>query len=425
MKKIMFALGMFCFGAALGQEIPNLAPPTPEAASLERYDEVPVGHYRGVPNINVPIAQLKTKGIQIPISLSYHAGGIRVSEVAPRVGLGWNISTGGMISRQVRGIPDDYADGYINTNNKVDDYFAQSQTNRIQLFEAATISGTQDYESDVYSFNFMGTSGKFYFAQNGASNDIIIHQKGDLRIQPLQDGNGIIEGWEITTANGMQYSFGIMSNTTDLAVERKTQQSYAVGQALPPFNNASMFNFISSWHLTQIKDTNGNVVDYTYTINSADSQKVTYWDVVSHSREFVNGLSNGCPVIDSESLILTQNTYTPVFLSKIEGDNGRIEFDYGLARQDLINDFALTSVKTFNSANTLISEYEFSYDYFMSADPGVNYGQPMITAQRDRRLYLTAVEEVMANQVNKIHTFDYYTDHILGFLGLLQRSGQR
>ena len=38
------------------------APQTPEAASLGKYGEVPVGHYTGVPKIEVPIYEINTSG---------------------------------------------------------------------------------------------------------------------------------------------------------------------------------------------------------------------------------------------------------------------------------------------------------------------------------------------------------------------------
>ena len=77
------------------ENLKNIVPPSPNSASLGKYGELPIGLYTGIPNINIPIYELKTQGITVPISLSYHAGGLRVTEIAPQVGLGWSLNAGG------------------------------------------------------------------------------------------------------------------------------------------------------------------------------------------------------------------------------------------------------------------------------------------------------------------------------------------
>lgn len=47
--------------------------------------------------------------VNLPISLSYHGSGFKVSEVSSSVGLGWTLNAGGIITRSVRVRPDDYS----------------------------------------------------------------------------------------------------------------------------------------------------------------------------------------------------------------------------------------------------------------------------------------------------------------------------
>ncbi len=68
--------------------VSSLIPPTPEAASLGKYGTNPVGMYTGIPSISIPLYQIKQKDLLLDLSLSYHAGGIRVEETAPWTGLG-------------------------------------------------------------------------------------------------------------------------------------------------------------------------------------------------------------------------------------------------------------------------------------------------------------------------------------------------
>jgi hypothetical protein len=49
---------------------PNIIPPSPEAAALGKYGDVPVSKYTGVPDISIPLYTLQSKNIQVPITLS-------------------------------------------------------------------------------------------------------------------------------------------------------------------------------------------------------------------------------------------------------------------------------------------------------------------------------------------------------------------
>src|SRR5690242_6004533 len=78
-------------------ELKTFVPPSPDAASLGKYGDIPVGYHTGIPNISIPLYELKEGDVSLPISLSYHASGIRVAEVASWVGLGWTLNAGGVI----------------------------------------------------------------------------------------------------------------------------------------------------------------------------------------------------------------------------------------------------------------------------------------------------------------------------------------
>ena len=62
--------------------------PSPEAYSLMEYSEIPVSLYTGVPDISIPIYTIRVGNYSLPISLRYHASGIKVGQEASRIGLG-------------------------------------------------------------------------------------------------------------------------------------------------------------------------------------------------------------------------------------------------------------------------------------------------------------------------------------------------
>lgn len=120
--KIILILGVNFL--TFSQKPPNLAPQNPELAAFGKFMDTPVSLSSGVPNVSVPLVELKGKDLNIPVSLSYHAGGIRVSEIASRIGLGWRLNTGGSISRSVRGYPDDSSEGFLNPSVSVAQFLA-------------------------------------------------------------------------------------------------------------------------------------------------------------------------------------------------------------------------------------------------------------------------------------------------------------
>ena len=61
--------------------------PNPTASSFGKYGDIPVSHFTGVPNISIPIYTLQEGKLTLPISLSYHASGVKMAELASWVGL--------------------------------------------------------------------------------------------------------------------------------------------------------------------------------------------------------------------------------------------------------------------------------------------------------------------------------------------------
>ncbi|TKG83462.1 hypothetical protein EYV94_28985, partial [Puteibacter caeruleilacunae] len=98
LKVLLISIVLFA-NFALAQDVPTVIPPLPEAASMIKYGDIPISHYTGTANINIPLFTIEEGGYTLPISLSYHSRGIKVEEIASRVGLGWTLNYGGAITR--------------------------------------------------------------------------------------------------------------------------------------------------------------------------------------------------------------------------------------------------------------------------------------------------------------------------------------
>lgn len=86
----------------------NIIPPSPEASSLAEYADIPVSLYTGTPDITIPLYELQERDLRLPIAVRYHASGHKVEDEASRVGLGWSLHASGVITRSLRGLPDEY-----------------------------------------------------------------------------------------------------------------------------------------------------------------------------------------------------------------------------------------------------------------------------------------------------------------------------
>ena len=139
------------------KQLQEVVPASPNMAALGKYGDIPVDMHTGVPNIKVPLGAVVGKDISVDVALSYHAGGVKVEEISSWVGLGWSLFAGGVVTRQVRGLPDEGVNGYFwNTTTNSDE--ATFTPERIQ----DALMGRADFEPDMFYFNFGNESGKFF-----------------------------------------------------------------------------------------------------------------------------------------------------------------------------------------------------------------------------------------------------------------------
>ena len=248
--------GQQSLGGDDNPSFPKVIPPSPNAASLGKYGEVPVSLYTGIPNISVPIYEAKSGSLTVPISLSYNAGGIRVEEIASWVGLGWSLNAGGVVTRTVRGA----ADGLYNPYKTTIDYLFNSSTTpteRESMF-GAVLSGLADTEPDIFHFNFAGGSGKFFIGEDGVTCHIVPRQMLDIKF--AKEGRDIVR-WIIKDQNGIQYTFGTNADRTKSAIEYNETNSVS----LPSTNVSTAEKLASSWFLIEIKSPANDIITFDYT----------------------------------------------------------------------------------------------------------------------------------------------------------------
>jgi len=227
----------------------QIIPPSPTSVQFQRYGDYPVSYFNGLPDITIPIFTIKDGDITVPITLSYHASGTRVSDVSGFVGLGWTLEAGGMISRVINGVPDGIPDGHPMATFSVPATLANgvNMSSSWQDFKYME-EGIYDHEYDIYSYNFLGKSGK-YIIQNGVP--FIFQQKDNLKFSAASLTSLFDE-------DGIQYSFGAGGysglNGSNAVEFQDYQDRYSQKSA------------ISTWHMTNISSSQhpGASVSFTY-----------------------------------------------------------------------------------------------------------------------------------------------------------------
>lgn len=177
-------------GTNVEQEPARFIPLSPQAWSFMRYGGDTPNLYTGTVNVSIPLYTYKDIDFEIPISATYASNGYNPNELQGTLGLGWILNVGGMITREVRGAVDDFY-GHPGTPTflvppEISDKYYYGYYFRHMLNEPNSLQSSLDRlkndagpwnpyfdlikrrfyetESDIYSFNFLGHSGKFVLA---------------------------------------------------------------------------------------------------------------------------------------------------------------------------------------------------------------------------------------------------------------------
>ncbi|WP_017732423.1 hypothetical protein [Nafulsella turpanensis] len=377
-------------------------PKSPEVAALGKYGEIPVSTYTGIPSISIPIFALKGRQLEAPISLSYHAGGIKVEEIATSVGLGWNLNYGGMVTRITRGIADDEPTiGFLNSDFKPSDFLEISNppTTEMTVKMQQALNQSIDLEPDLFYFNFNGFSGEFFFDEKG---DYHFKSHQNMRIEKVVESE-IITGWIFTTPDGTKYYFGKSKNAERLAVEKSsvTIKGAARDSRLDPH--------ITSWFLLDITNVNGtDKIEYFYnkqlrTVCSRGEEK-KIWIMQSLDCEDYKRYT---PVTYITSL------NEGVRIKEIKSAFNTVRFHFDTDRQDLKGDKELDKIEILNNDGSFLKKYELKQDYFESSSNSLPYVPYVTTEERTKRLKLISVQEVGQNDSKKPPYLFTYNSKVL------------
>ncbi len=370
---------------------------SPNAASFTKYGYTPVSTYTGIPKISIPVWDLKAGDIEMPISLSYHAGGIKVEDIASWVGLGWNLNVGGVITRQVKELPDfEYR-----PMNKFDyNSVVQDEDVSFSHFERKVDRYTKDAQPDIFTYNFNGYVGQFIKdSYNGTC--ILLNNNRNLKIEYKFDNGNVY--FEVTTPNGILYQF---KDTETQEVWVKTLLTKNEDPKVWLGMGDYKYECVSAWYLTKIKSCKtGHTISFDYddqyeeiTVYSEPTAYYYYpYDLRINPSTSTKRCTQG--VVMQSNLRLTNITTS---------NNTSINF-IPKTRKDLYpgGGKALSRINVKYDGNNIRS-FLFNHDYFCVEGKNVSNAYPY-----ELRLKLSSFCELGNLDSKPCYEFDYNETHKL------------
>ena len=314
MKKL-FVLLFACVSVLGYAQAPEVLPQvfSPNAAELGKYGKVPVSYFNGLPNISIPLTELKAKDYTLPIYLTYHAGGNKPDQHPGWVGQGWTLHAGGCINRIIRGMKDEMTqDQYILETNKLIDsnpgylYVADGfQSDKWKNgFGSNEVKLEYDLEPDEFQINVEGINASFYLAGDGKvkivskSDDdftVTFHMNDNakrvagIRVLNYRLITQFIKVFDtfnefiVTSKDGTRYYFGGEEDAIEYSIVNRLIPGYYDVQDRE--QGLDLNATANTWMLTKIVRPNGEVVYFNYKregipIVECDSHRIRHeeWD---------------------------------------------------------------------------------------------------------------------------------------------------
>lgn len=302
---------------AAAKTLPRIISPVGDAGALGRYCDYPVDISTGVPSISIPLFNIQVNGFELPVSISYHASGNRIDDIASIVGLGWALNAGGCISRTVKGQPD--------TDITARDYSTREEVDALTMEERnCALYGMENnvnLESDIYSFNFNGHYGQFRY---NSDNNLMLSSYDDVKIS-----GSPADGYTIYTTDGVKYIF---SNSDEV--------------------RAMTMTYKSCWYLSQIITPNSDTITFTYDNTSLWQQDRSISFTCSSAQP------NGGKISYTDNLKIQ-------YLKSINYKNGTINFNYLSDRKDMRSQ-RLSSIVVSDYNSTTLKKINLQQSYFIS-----------------------------------------------------------
>lgn len=397
-------------------------PPSPTAAALGVYGNIPVGHFTGLPSVTIPIFELRSRELSTAISLSYHSTGLQVEQMASSTGLGWSLNAGGNISRTIFGMDDFSAFGYATNTYPLPPYGTEPRFGlplgnpQRTAYDLANETFQNiyhhDLEPDLYNFSLNGRSGKFVFDQTGTPRVIPFQA---ITVEEWNPDHLSDTGYRLLDEQGVQYCFDAAEST------RLVYDNFCAFDLYRDIGTA-----VSGYSLRwMISPSRQDTIYFQYEPDFSTYRNPTDQQIFN----LLPGSTGGTPITALANPCGTTTKHAGFRLQSIRTATGqRAYFDYDPAeRRDLKDNHRLQRVRIVDAAGQALRSYELYHGYFNGEFPAT--GPTTLQSAPTYRLRLDSVREVgkpayRLSYVNKLSTLPSRESRSQDMYGYYNHSGE-
>ncbi|NLR82132.1 hypothetical protein [Chitinophaga eiseniae] len=357
-----------------------ITPLAPNVAALSKYIDVPTIPMNGVAPINLPLFDIGVGKLHVPVSLSYHSSGIKVTQQATWVGLGWSLMPGGTIARTVNGVEDEKLTyGWFNQNISAD------SADRIKDYLTLDnwSNDRPDMKADIFNYSLPSQAGKFVYSRDDKKFRAIPYAPVVI------NRDASVNTYSIVDDDGTKYYFDMKNSFFN--------------------DDHTIRSYVQSWNLTKMVSADGiDSIDFSYTsegeVSTSAVSSVRYRKGESDDdlMDFVR---------ENASTTVSTNRIGNPILKEIIYRDGKVVFYANTSRKDGLElasnpRHALDSIVVFNKKNggyQRLKKIVFTYDYFAT-----QFNSSPATS----RLKLTSYSTIDINGIDSAQTYYFSYNNI-------------
>lgn len=216
MKKLLFFVTILTSGIVTAQ---GTAEPYKFTSLVDLYEFPPVGA-TGNLDVQLPLYTITNRGFELPLTLNYdQIGNSNAFYIGNQFGDAWVLSASGTISRECKDRPTPYFSsvqasscGTTYTRETYRHYSLQND----EYYYSVNPSATSRTKPDIYTFSFLGLTGKFIIKKQGNQYIAEITETSDFASitidSPPSGDNNNFESISITDKNGYKYKYANPTN---------------------------------------------------------------------------------------------------------------------------------------------------------------------------------------------------------------------
>lgn len=370
---------------------------TPATTALIQNIVYPVNYSTGLPEIKIQLYEVKNGDVTLPIYLTYHASGIKLSDVAGWTGLGWNLVAEPMITRTIRGYED-------NPKTRTCSFDKDAYNRQSYVYTMAT-EGNLEYP-DEYYYRLPGKQGMFMYSMEpkDTTRQFLPIPYENIRIDwmntffKIVDDNGTIYkfnggtesggadgkvvGWKASSlvASNRKDSISFVYDTSVLSYDVKVHNDYMV---VRDKINSSLCTHTKrkecmevcdylpdEWMLNPIIYSTVNNQTKTYQYNETEKELVPDWDdsFYSSSNRILHTHTQPLSEIrfSQGKLVFTKEQNRPrlqkITVYDLAGNNVKeIRFNYMTNNSKWIHRYYLEGIEITDEEGKILENYRFGY----------------------------------------------------------------